>query len=80
MNRNQERDTEVKKKLASMRWHTITIWECKLKPAVRELTLASLAFTLNHIFLEHHKVKRYELPEETNYSMVAEDIMEGAYK
>lgn len=80
INLNQERDTEVKKKLASMRWHTITIWECELKPALREQTLASLAFTLNHIFLEHHKVKRYELPEETNYSMVAEDIMEGAYK
>lgn len=78
--RNKERDIEVQKKLASMGWHCITIWECELKHAVREQTLASLAFTLNHIFLEHHKVKRYELPEETNYSMVAEDIMEDAYK
>lgn len=72
INRNQERDTEVKKKLASMGWHTITIWECELKPAFKGQTLASLAFTLNHIFLEHHKVKRYEIPEETDYAMVAE--------
>lgn len=72
INRNQERDTEVKRKLASMGWHTITIWECELKPALKERTLASLAFTLNHIFLDHHKIKRYKLPEESNYSMVAE--------
>lgn len=78
--RNKERDIEVKKKLASMGWNTITIWECELKPALREQTLASLAFTLSHIFLEHYKIKRYELPEETNFSMVAEDIMEDAYK
>ncbi len=75
--RNQERDTEVKKKLASMGWHSITIWECELKPSVREQTLASLAFTLNHIFLKHHNVKRYEIPEENNYAMVAEDTTEA---
>lgn len=74
--RNKERDIEVKKKLASMGWHSITIWECELKPALREQTLASLAFTLNHIFLENHKVKRYEMPEEKEYGMVAEDSRE----
>lgn len=66
---------EVKKKLASMGWHTITIWECELKPAIRERTLASLAFTLNHIFLEHHKIKQYEIPKENDYPMVAEEIL-----
>lgn len=74
--RNKERDIEVKKKLAPMGWHTITIWECQLKPSVREQTLASLAYTLNHIFLENHKVKRYEIAEENDYSMVAEDTTE----
>ncbi len=54
--RNKERDIEVKKTLASMGWYSITIWECQLKPATREQTLASLAFTLYRIFLEHHKV------------------------
>ena len=62
--RNQTRDKEEQHKLASMGWHCITIWECQLKPKVREQTLQSLEYTLNHIFLEDHKVKRYELPEE----------------
>lgn len=70
--RNKERDKEVQQKLLSMGWHSITLWECQLKPAMREKALSSLAFTLNHIFLEHHKVKRYELPDEP-LAMVAED-------
>ena len=52
--RNRERDHEVLHRLAEMGWHTIVIWECELKPAVREKTLESLAFTLNHIYLEDH--------------------------
>lgn len=72
--RNKERDKEVQQKLLSMGWHSIILWECQLKPAMREKTLSSLAFTLNHIFLEHHKVKRYELPDEP-LAMVAEDCI-----
>ena len=34
--RNQERDVEVQRRLASMGWHSITIWECELKPKVEE--------------------------------------------
>lgn len=33
-----------------MGWHCITVWECQLKPAIREQTLKSLEYTLNHIF------------------------------
>lgn len=76
ISRNQVRDKEVQKKLATMGWHSIVIWECELKPTIREKTLTSLVFTLNHIFLEHHKVKRYEIPEETGYAMAAEDVAE----
>lgn len=50
--RNQERDLKVQHELAAMGWHSITIWECELKPKVREKTLESLAFTLNKIFLQ----------------------------
>ena len=71
--RNKERDREVKGKLAEMGWHTITVWECELKPKVREKTLESLAFTLNRLFLHDHSVRDYRLPEE-EYSMAAEDI------
>jgi DNA mismatch endonuclease (patch repair protein) len=53
--RNMERDKEEQRKLAAMGWHCITIWECELKPKLRERTLDSLAFTLNHIWLEDHR-------------------------
>ena len=72
--RNQERDLKVQHELAAMGWHSITIWECELKPKIREKTLESLAFTLNRIFLQDRTVKRYEIPEEEPL-MVAEDIL-----
>ena len=83
--RNQERDLKVQHELAAMGWHSITIWECELKPKVREKTLESLAFTLNKIFLLHfstqaqsddlqdHSIRHYEIPEEEPM-MAAEDV------
>ena len=77
-----KRDKEEQRKLASMGWHCITIWECELKPKVREQTLDSLAFTLNHIWLEDRRrkmadirSKMYPLFEEEgeNYLRVAEE-------
>ena len=56
--RNQQRDREEQSRLAEMGWHCITVWECELKPARRKETLESLAFTLNHIFLQDHSVPR----------------------
>ena len=55
--RNKERDKRDQKKLAAMGWHCITVWECELKPAKREETLDSIAFTLNHIWLQDHQAK-----------------------
>ncbi len=52
--RNKERDIEDQKRLAAMGWHCITVWECQLKPKKREETLDSLAYTLNHIYLQDH--------------------------
>ena len=69
--RNKERDSENKQQLASMGWHCITIWECQLKPKVREVTLESLLYTLSLIFLKNHKAKSYELLEGSSL-MVAE--------
>ena len=71
--RNKERDLKVQHELAAMGWHSITIWECELKPKVRERTLESLAFTLNKIFLQDRTIKRYEIPEEEPM-MAAEDL------
>ena len=56
INRNKERDKEEQRQLAKMGWHCITVWECELKPDKRDKTLKSLAFTLNHIYLEDRSV------------------------
>lgn len=69
--RNRERDSKEQLQLAGMGWHCITIWECQLKPAVRQQTLESLAFTLNQIFLKDHAAHRYRIPEEES-GMAAE--------
>ena len=62
--RNKERDREEQRALAAMGWHCITVWECELKPARREETLDSIAFTLNHIWLRDHRVTPIPYPEE----------------
>ena len=71
--RNQNRDVREQLQLASMGWHCITVWECQLKPSVREKTLESLAFTLNGIYLNDRCTRHYELPEE-ECAMVAESL------
>ncbi len=70
--RNQQRDVEEQKRLAEMGWHCITVWECELKPSVREETLKSLAFTLNKIWLADHSVRKpYPEMEENNGVLMA---------
>ena len=74
--RNKERDKEEQRKLAEMGWHCITVWECELKPSKREETLDSIAFTLNHIWLQDHeaKVVPYQKVEESeDYLKAAEE-------
>lgn len=72
ISRNRERDKEEQKKLAEMGWHVIVVWECELKPDKREKTLASLAFTLNHIFLQDLSVAYPHLEEESELEEAAE--------
>ena len=74
--RNKERDKEEQRRLAAMGWHCITIWECELKPKVREQTLESLAFTLNHIWMKDHQViaKPYPQFEEEDGMMKAAEV------
>ena len=62
--RNKERDKEEQRKLAEMGWHCITVWECELKPNRRENTIESIAFTLNHIWLQDHSVKGDSYPKQ----------------
>ena len=76
--RNKERDKEEQRKLAEMGWHCITVWECELKPSKREDTLESLAFTLNHIWLQDHGAKTIPYPqleeEDVQMPMAAEEV------
>ena len=52
--RNQERDKEALEKLRQMGWNTIVIWECQLKPSIRELTLKSLDITLCKAYISNY--------------------------
>ena len=74
--RNQQRDIEDQQKLAAMGWHCITVWECELTSKKREETLDSLAYTLNHIYLQDHQIpKPYPtLEEENGLQMAAEEL------
>lgn len=68
--RNQKRDAEERVRLKEMGWHCITVWECELKPQVRQQTLTALERTLHHIFLQDHAVA-YE-PMDDGLPMAAE--------
>lgn len=72
--RNKERDKEEQKELAAMGWHCITVWECELKPSKCEETLDSIAFTLNHIYLQDHSIRKANdvTEEESGMLMAAE--------
>lgn len=70
INRNMQRDKRVQKELAAMGWHCITVWECELKPKVRERTLVALEYTLNSIFLKDHAII-YSLPNEEERTDIA---------
>ena len=76
--RNKERDKEEQKQLAAMGWHCITVWECELKPSKREETLESIAFTLNHIWLQDHQARVVAYPkleeEDMQMPMAAEEL------
>ena len=46
-----------KEKLVQMGWGVMTIWECQLKPAVREKTLFEMEYWINHSYLDRLRKK-----------------------
>lgn len=72
--RNKARDLKVQHELAAMGWHSITIWECELRPHQRQQTLQSLAYTLNKIFLQDRTIHHYEILDEPSL-LAAEEQM-----
>ncbi len=75
--RNKERDREEQLKLAEMGWHCITVWECELKPSKREGTLDSIAFTLNHIWLQDHQTHVTAYPQQNEEDIQMAMAAEG---
>lgn len=71
--RNKERDLKVRHQLTALGWNCIVVWECELKPKVRERTLKSLAFTLNSIFLQEQRVKKPYSIQDDQPLMAAEE-------
>lgn len=55
--RNKKRDARDKDKLIRMGWSVMTIWECQLKPAIRQQTLLEIEYHINHKFLQNLKPK-----------------------
>jgi DNA mismatch endonuclease (patch repair protein) len=74
LSRNKERDKEEQRKLAEKGWHVIVVWECQLKADKRDKTLESLAFTLNHIYLQDHSVRYVPIEEENELEAAAEPM------
>lgn len=72
--RNKQRDKDEQRKLAKMGWHVIVVWECQLKANKRDKTLESLAYTLNHIFLQDHTVQYSPIEEENELEAAAEPM------
>ena len=52
----------------------VVVWECQLRPSLRQNTLQALAHTLNHILLTDYQ-QRYALPhpDEDEPMMAAEE-------
>lgn len=72
--RNRLRDMRDRLALRDMGWHVITLWECQLKPKVREENLQGLLYTLNKIALDdmrHGEYQPYNFQEEDTFPMIA---------
>lgn len=70
--RNKERDLAVREELRLSGWKTMVVWECQLKPKVRQQTLQEIAFLLNKANLvELHR--KYQVSEEP-LRVAAEEI------
>lgn len=75
--RNKLRDARDKEELKKLGWQVMTVWECQLKPNVREKTLLEIEYHINHSFLQRLKSgynSSYEnIETENNSGLVAEN-------
>jgi DNA mismatch endonuclease (patch repair protein) len=66
--KNQERDQRVRRELKERGWNTLIVWECQLKPNLREKTFEEILYWLNHAWLVtfEKKEKLYTIEEQTS--------------
>ena len=79
--RNKLRDIRDREALQRMGWRVMYVWECQLKPALRQQTLLEIEYHINHTYLERfkdHTVATYDLGRKETLGMVAEG--EGEYR
>ncbi|WP_300728179.1 very short patch repair endonuclease [uncultured Bacteroides sp.] len=65
--KNKQRDLKERIELRNLGWHVIQLWECQLKPKVREENLEGLVYTLNKMMLLNFKARLYKtfIPDTT---------------
>ena len=82
--KNKVRDKRNIEALKQMGWSIITVWECQLKPAVRQQTLLEIEYHINHTYLEHLRqrpVKTYNIGKDKEApSMMPEGEVEYGEK
>lgn len=76
--RNKQRDERDKAELKKMGWRVMTVWECQLKPAVRQQTLLEIEYHINHAYLERFKPKKAKqyVIEKVVSNIAAEEAVE----
>lgn len=80
--RNKQRDERAREELRRMGWGVLTIWECQLKPAVREATLREVEYWINHAYLERagrKAAKAYKMADEGGGAARAAEEEAGGY-
>ena len=78
--RNKARDAEQRTELRAKGWNVIQIWECELKPSVRQATLQRLTYTLSRIelgIIGRKKPKAYDFGDGEPTRMVADESRES---
>lgn len=55
--RNKERDFEIQRPFASMRWHGTTIWKCQLRPKKRLNIGIPFIYVIFHPSQKNYKAK-----------------------
>ena len=74
---NKKRDQRDKAELLRMGWNVLTIWECQLKPAVREQTLKEMEYLINQSYLDLLRKKAERKARRSSRCKAIKDSKQG---